>query len=463
MRSFAKASDSSGAALAQRKSDKPPRLSLQIKFAALFFVVMLISFTICVTVVLMIVRPVLRESLTSDIVSTVSTMRQLVIKNEQLRPPMSLEEMFSICAGNNATITVLSRKNAEYYRVKIDAAEQNVYVENAGRILPRATGYARFGEDYVKLELNSWENYYWMVVLVLIITIVISIVLGSLLTMFVSRRVLQPIRDLSYATNLVARGKFDVRVKPTKDREYDQLVSNFNRMAEELSGIETLRGDFISNVSHEFKTPLASIQGFAKLLEDENITDEERSEYTQIIISETSRLSKLTSDILRLSKLENQNTILNKHRFSIDEQIRKILLVLEPEWNKKNIDLDISLDTVYYFGNEELMAQIWQNIINNAIKFTPVGGKIGVRLFSNEKNITVRISDNGPSIPPDKLERIFDKFYQADNSRKTEGNGLGLALVKRIVDLSNGRLYVENLYEGGVCFVVELPYVIGDM
>jgi signal transduction histidine kinase len=234
-------------------------------------------------------------------------------------------------------------------------------------------------------------------------------------------------------------------------------------MAIELSGIETLRGDFISNVSHEFKTPLASIQGFAKLLQDETISDDERREYTQIIINETGRLSKLTSDILRLSKLENQSTIVNRTRFSIDEQIRKILVVLEPEWTKKDIELNLALDDVFYYGNEELMAQIWQNVINNAIKFTPEKGQISIRLFRTEKNITARISDDGPSIPPEVAEHIFDKFYQGDNSRKTEGNGLGLALVKRIVDLCGGKIYVENLYEGGVCFVIELPFALTDM
>ena len=185
--------------------------------------------------------------------------------------------------------------------------------------------------------------------------------------------------------------------------------------------------------------------------------------YTQIIVNETGRLSKLTTDILRLSKLENQTTVSNKTRFSIDEQIRRILLVLEPEWTKKNIELNIELDSVYYFGSEELMAQIWQNIINNAIKFTPENGHIGVRLFRTDKNITVRISDDGPQIPPEVAEKIFDKFYQGDNSRKTEGNGLGLALVRRVVDLCGGKIFVENLYDGGVCFVIELPYVISDM
>lgn len=443
--------------------EKKPKMSLQLKFAGLFFVVMLVSVTICISILMVIIRPILRENLRNEIVTAVASMRQLEQKNKTIKEPFTLEDMFSLCADSNAEITVLNRKDSDFYRVKIDASEQNVYIEENGWLMPKATGYAVIDGKYVKFELNTWENFYWMAILVVIITIVISIILGSLLTVFVSRRILKPIQDLSSATNLVARGKFNVRVAESKEKEYAQLIKNFNRMAEELSGIETLRGDFISNVSHEFKTPLASIQGFAKLLQDDTITEEERSEYTQIIINETSRLSKLTSDILRLSKLENQNTIINKRRFSIDEQIRKILLVLEPEWTKKNIDLDISLDTVYYFGNEDLMAQIWQNIINNAIKFTPENGHIGVRLFSNEKNITARISDDGPSIPPETIERIFDKFYQGDNSRKTEGNGLGLALVKRIVDLCNGKLSVENLYDGGVCFIVELPYVIGDM
>ena len=235
-------------------------------------------------------------------------------------------------------------------------------------------------------------------------------------------------------------------------------------MAEELAGTETLRDEFLSNVSHEFKTPLASIQGFAKLLQSDDITEQEREEYTQIIIDETSRLSKLSSNILRLTKLENQKTVGKKTRFSLDEQIRKILLVLEPEWSKKKIDLDIDLEDIMYVGSEELMAQIWQNIINNAIKFTPEGGKISVKLFRNEKNISAEIWDNGPSIAPDVKAKIFDKFYQGDRSRATEGNGLGLALVKRIIELSEGSIEVENdMKKGGVCFRISLPYLIEDM
>lgn len=272
----------------------------------------------------------------------------------------------------------------------------------------------------------------------------VCIVIGTIITAFMSRSIIQPIRDLSAAAAEIAKGNFKVRVREPSDPEYSILAQNFNKMAEELAGTETLRGDFISNVSHEFKTPLASIQGFAKLLQSDDITEQEREEYTQIIIDETSRLSKLSSNILRLTKLENQKTVGKKTRFSLDEQIRKILLVLEPEWSKKKIDLDIDLEDIMYVGSEELMAQIWQNIINNAIKFTPEGGKISVKLFRNEKNISAEIWDNGPSIAPDVKAKIFDKFYQGDRSRATEGNGLGLALVKRIIELSEGSIEVEN-------------------
>jgi signal transduction histidine kinase len=356
----------------------------------------------------------------------------------------------------------LEPKSGEYYRVKIDAAKYNCYLEKSG-FFPAVTGYTVINGDYYRINSFSKDNLYWMTIFAMLIAMIVCLILGSLLTVIFSRRILKPIHHLNNATAMVARGQFNVTVPEAKEKEYNTLIKNFNKMAQELSGIETLRGDFISNVSHEFKTPLASIQGFAKLLQDETISDEQRREYTQIIISETGRLSKLTSDILRLSKLENQNTIVNKSRFSIDEQIRKILLVLEPEWTKKNIELDLQLDDVFYFGNEELMAQIWQNVINNAIKFTPVNGHIGVRLFRTEKNITIRISDDGPAILPEVAEHIFDKFYQGDNSRKTEGNGLGLALVKRIVDLCGGKIYVENLYDGGVCFSIELPFVLTDM
>lgn len=442
----------------KRNDPQKPVFSLSLKLSFMFFAVMLIAALIAVTALLFFIGPVLSENTRNRILSLSDSMKML--ESEDL---YTTTEVVSICNNDLAEITTLKIYSKEYNSVKESLQDNNCYIKSKGRFFPQITGYTVINGDYLRIDPTNRENIYWISLFVTVVTMLVSIAIGSLLTVVFSRRLLRPIRALSSATALVARGNFKVRVPESKDREYNQLIKNFNRMAEELSGIETLRGDFISNVSHEFKTPLASIQGFAKLLEDETLSDQEKREYTQIIISETSRLSKLASDILRLSKLENQNAIPDKKRFSIDEQIRRVLLVLEPEWTKRDIELDLQLDDVYYFGNEELMAQIWQNIIGNAIKFTPVGGHISVRLFANEKNITAKITDDGPNIPPEVAVKIFDKFYQGDNSRKTEGNGLGLALVKRIVDLCNGNIYVDNQYNSGVCFTVELPYVIGDM
>ena len=299
----------------------------------------------------------------------------------------------------------------------------------------------------------------------LIVALVVSVIIGTCISAAVASKIVRPVREVKKAMHRVEKGDFSQRLEVTGfNGEIDELIESYNKMAQELGGIEMFRENFINSFSHEFKTPLASIQGFAKLLQSDDITEQEREEYTQIIIDETSRLSKLSSNILRLTKLENQKTVGKKTRFSLDEQIRKILLVLEPEWSKKKIDLDIDLEDIMYVGSEELMAQIWQNIINNAIKFTPEGGKISVKLFRNEKNISAEIWDNGPSIAPDVKAKIFDKFYQGDRSRATEGNGLGLALVKRIIELSEGSIEVENdMKKGGVCFRISLPYLIEDM
>ncbi len=425
------------------------RTSLQFKLALLFFMVMVISATISISVILLVFSPLMKENAEQQLLSFADSAQKLE------KDDYAFEDIISIINNNSYSIEKVSQRSIKEHKKDID--EKGYYVSSGG-IIPKATLIMRINGQFIEVDSFSSENLYWMVSLVIIVAFMVCIIIGTIITGFVGRTILQPIHDLSKATSEVARGNFSVRVKVPADREYGTLAKNFNKMAQELSGIETLRGDFISNVSHEFKTPLASIQGFAKLLQDESISESDRNEYTQIIIDETSRLSKLSSNILNLTKLENQTTIGKKKRFSIDEQIRKIILMLEPEWSKKEINLDIDLEDIFYTGNEDLMGQIWQNVINNAIKFTPVGGEIKVKLFRSETGIVAKISDNGPGIPPEKKDKIFEKFYQGDHSRATEGNGLGLALVKRIVDLSGGRISVENLFEGGVCFNIELPY-----
>lgn len=440
----------------KKNSVKHSRTSLQFKLALMFFMVMAISASISISVLLLVFSPIMKENAEQQMAGFAASVKMLEDDG------YNYNDIVAITNTASFNITTINKGSAKVVNNYKQLEDKGYYINSDG-IIPQATMITSIDGVYVEIDSFSSENLYWMVSFVIIVAFIVCIIIGTIITGFVGRTILQPIHDLSKATSEVARGNFSVRVREPSDNEYGTLARNFNKMAQELSGIETLRGDFISNVSHEFKTPLASIQGFAKLLQDESLSPEDKREYTQIIIDETSRLTKLSSNILRLTKLENQTTIGKKNRFSIDEQIRKIILMLEPEWSKKNIDLDIDLEDVFYVGNEELMGQVWQNVINNAIKFTPVGGEIKVRLFRSDNGIVVKISDNGPSIPVDKIEKIFEKFYQADHSRATEGNGLGLALVKRIIDLSGGHISVENLYEGGVCFNVELPYQIEDM
>lgn len=440
----------------RKNYDYEPKMTMQFKLALAFFVVMLISSTISLSILLLISKPIMKQNAMNQLSAFATSAKQLSDRGYKY------EEVIALLNTNAYDITEYT-KNSPEVQDHIYELNNNGYALDSEGILPNASMMMIIGEHYVKVSNFNSDNVYLLVVMVMIIAFISSIIMGTIIITFVGKSMLLPIHELSKAASEVARGNFSVRVKEGSNNEYRVLQRNFNKMAQELSGIETLRGDFISNVSHEFKTPLASIQGFAKLLQDPKISPEDSKEYTQIIIDETSRLSKLSSNILNLTKLENQSTIGKKHRFSIDEQIRKIILMLEPEWSKKDIDLDIDLEEILYVGNEDLMGQIWQNIINNAIKFTPQGGKIKVKLFRSDTGVIVKISDNGPGIPADKIDKIFEKFYQGDRSRATEGNGLGLALVRRIVDLSNGDVTVENLFEGGVCFTVELPYQTEEM
>ncbi len=433
------------------KHQPQQRMTMQFKLAMMFFIVMFISASISISVLLLIFSPIMRENSKSQLAAFAVSASQL---EDQGYDFTTIVNLLNTPAYD---IVKLAPDDKEVKFFEPELKKQGYVIQTEG-IVPKAEMIVRISGTYVRINTFNSENVYWVVNFVTIVAFISSILLGTIITTIVGRTMLQPIHDLSMATSEVARGNFSVRVRENGADEYGTLQRNFNKMAQELSGIETLRGDFISNVSHEFKTPLASIQGFAKLLQDPLLSPADRAEYTQIIIDETSRLSKLSSNILNLTKLENQTTIGKKKRFRIDEQIRKIILMLEPEWSKKDIDMDIDLEDIIYVGNEDLMGQIWQNIINNAIKFTPQQGQIKVNLFRGEMGIVAKIWDNGPQIPADKKDKIFEKFYQGDRSRATEGNGLGLALVKRIVDLADGKITVDNPFEGGVVFVVELPY-----
>jgi len=283
------------------------------------------------------------------------------------------------------------------------------------------------------------------------------VVIGALLIIILTRRMVRPVLRLTAATQEIAKGNFQVSIAHEADDEIGQLTRNFNIMARELQCIDTLRKDFISNVSHEFKTPLASIQGFSKLLQQEQLPENERKEYARIIAEESARLSHLTSNMIRLSKLENQEIVQQLVPFSLDEQIRKSILLLGPYWEKKNIQWDIHLERAVIPGDEELLQQVWINLIGNAIKFSGDQGRIHVSLTHASSGVQVILRDQGIGMTASIQNRIFEKFYQGEEAHSAEGSGLGLPLVKRILDLHGGTITVESRPYQGSAFIVFIP------
>jgi len=304
--------------------------------------------------------------------------------------------------------------------------------------------------------LNRYVIVNWEIPLMLSL-IVISLVIGVLVTGFLSRLFFDPIKKLRIAMSKVAEGDFSIKLRTkSNSAEIQEIYSGFNLMTDELSSIEVLQTDFVSNVSHEFKTPLNAIEGYATLLQDcENLTPQQQ-EYVEKIVFNTQRLSSLTGSILLLSKLENQQIPTGKTRFSLDEQIRQAIVEQEPAWERKNLEFDVDMDEIQYFGNEALMRHVWSNLLSNAVKFSPQDGLIQICLTEWEKSIVFWLKDNGPGIPEEAMKHIFSRFYQADSSHKQEGNGLGLALVDKILRLEGGRIEAETCPEGGCKFTVYL-------
>lgn len=310
--------------------------------------------------------------------------------------------------------------------------------------------------QHFQVEIN---DVWWAIIVAGIASIVVGIVLSILVNLYF----FNPIKDLLDVTHRVAHGDFSVQLKEKtkkkngeiKKTEMSMLTHRFNVMVNELDKNKTLKSDFVTNVSHEFKTPLANIKGHAELIK--NCSDKAQvGEYCDDIIDAVSNLTDLTSNILRLSKLEN-HAILQSNDFRLDEQIRQSIIMLESKWSEKNINLNIDLDEITIFYDEALFGQVWQNLISNAIKFTEKDGEINILLKKYEEEAVFTIRDNGIGMSEEVQSHIFDKFYQGDTSHAKEGNGLGLALVKKILDNSHCSIDVESKEGEGATFSVHIP------
>lgn len=296
--------------------------------------------------------------------------------------------------------------------------------------------------------------------MIFVIFAFISVIMGTILSHVVGRRPLKAIVAINEATKEVVKGNLDIQLNEAiSATEFRSMTHNFNVMVKELAGMEIFRKDFIENVSHEFKTPLSAIEGYVMLLQKKDLSQEKRREYTDRILINTRRLSSLTGNILLLARLEHQELEVTRERYSLDEQLREVILLFESQWTRKNLDLDIELCSLDYSGNKELMMQVWQNIFGNAVKFVPEYGKIEVILKEEHSAIKVSIVDNGMGMDEETKKRVYEKFYQADSSRAGLGNGLGLTLAKRIVDLHGGSITVSSKVGKGTAFTVWLPPV----
>ena len=288
----------------------------------------------------------------------------------------------------------------------------------------------------------------------------VSLPIGAVLAVIVSKIPLKPVRDLAAGMNRLAAGHFDTRIETGGViRSYPAFVEvteSFNKLAQELESTEMLRGDFINNFSHEFKTPIVSIAGFAKLLKRGNLPQEQQREYLDAIEQESLRLSAMATNVLNLTRVENQTILTDVTEYNLSEQIRSCILLLESKWDKKDLELQLEFGEHSVRANEELLKQVWINLLDNAIKFAPEGHTVQVRMEENETGILVTVLNTGSEIAPEHRKKIFNKFYQADESHATQGNGVGLAIVKRIVELHGGKVSVNSQNEV-TAFTVELP------
>ncbi|MDR9745651.1 MULTISPECIES: HAMP domain-containing sensor histidine kinase [Paenibacillus] len=286
-----------------------------------------------------------------------------------------------------------------------------------------------------------------------------SLIAGSIIILIASIFLVRPIKKLTKATKRIAAGDFNVKLNIKQTGELGTLARSFEEMIHDLQQLEQMRREFVTNVSHEVQSPLTSISGYAQALKQVNLSEQERSRYLEIIIAEAKRMSKMSDNLLKLSMLESQSQQPRLSTLSLDEQIRRVIVTLQPQWSARNIHFELDLQAVKVLADHDQLNQVWTNILSNGIKFSKDGGVIHVSTKQDIKNVTIRISDTGIGIPLEDQKRIFERFFKSDrsHSRKYDGSGMGLAIVKQIVSLHQGDIRVESEPGQGTTFIVTLP------
>lgn len=314
---------------------------------------------------------------------------------------------------------------------------------------------------FYTIPRENFEKEIYAVLAVITFLAVVSGVLAAVIAFIYKKFILKPIEKLSNAAKKVADGDFTIRLEPVrkdgkKDR-FEVLFEDFNTMVSELESTEILKKDFVSNISHELKTPLSVIQNLSAMLKSDGLTDQERKEYANKIYEATKHLSSLVTNILQLSRLENQKVVVNKKNYNLSEQLCRCIINYEQVWESKNIEINTDFDqNLEIYSDESLLEIVWNNLLSNAVKFTPENGKINISIKKENSCAVVKVEDNGCGMSEHDLKHIFDKFYQADTSHATKGNGLGLALVKEIINLVKGTILVKSEIGKGSQFTISL-------
>ncbi|MEL7655877.1 MAG: HAMP domain-containing sensor histidine kinase [Bacillota bacterium] len=428
------------------------RTTLRVKMIITFLLILTVSCVVTFLGAVMISKNPISEEIKAGQFSYADSLLQL-----KKQTALTTQEILDVAVNSMYNTRVLDEFDKE--SLDDDTKSRLVGGEKIfvfSKLYASPSTLIKLDDEIIKITIRKqdvFEVFRFRIALILLTILVLSCTILAL----ASNRMLKPILNLTAATQKLSKGDFDVSVDNVSNDEIGILIKNFNRMTRELGKIEYLQKDFIRNVSHEFKTPIASIEGFAKLLQKENLTQEDRIEFSGIILEEADRLSKLSSNILRLSKLENQSELTIKKEYYLDEQIRSVIVLLEPKWSQKHLNFKVQMEKTSFVGDEELLQQVWVNLIENAIKFSPDNSDISITITKTDQNIEVKIADQGVGMDDATKQRIFDKFYQGNTSHTSEGNGLGLSIVKRIVELSDGEIEIESSLNQGTAFLVKLP------
>jgi len=426
--------------------------NMGFRFVLYFFLIMLAATAITSAASVMFLNYAMRDDIKKEQEITAEALLTLdtdefgnIVGNEDI----GMFDSYNVRRVDDSNAYVASHK------ARLDAGE--ILSEETWGIPSIRATYVMLNGSYYRISNTPDTSVVWQTVISLVLSAVSALLLGTFMAALAGKRFLRPIRELNKAIKIISKGNFNVRVSVPKNMEMRELVDNFNRMTRDLGSTETLQKDFVNNVSHEFKTPLASISGFAKLMQSEDLDDEQRREYATIIAEESERLARLSASILQLTRLDTATAMTNVTEYSLDEQLRRIIVLLASQWEAKHIEMEVEVDDLTVSGNKELLGEVWMNLLTNAIRYTHEGGRITVRATELLDDIQVEVEDDGCGMSPEVVSRVFERFYQGDSSRSNEGNGLGLALVKRVVELSGGSVAVESSPGSGSLFRVRLP------